>query len=375
MTPRQRIIAAMNLQVPDRTPLMCQLSIGHMLLQLGVPPVEFWYDPDVFADGLVKLREIYDFDGILVSLHGHDPLWRQQVKARTSTPEGESVLFHDGTEMMFPPDDLPQPVQRSNTPGGPVAAWSEKELPPALDYIPVSIGLHFRIDPGHRFDVFENVAHEAGPDYSIHGEVTSPFDYFLDFAGYEEGLVSLVRQPERSKHVLAHFGRLVAELAGAMCSAPVDAVKISSPFAGSSFISRDHYKQFVLPFESLVVDAVRSRGKHAYLHTCGAVGDRLDLMVDSGASGIECLDPPPLGTVELAEAKKLTKGRGFIKGNVDSVNMLLTQGRDDILRDARDRIRTGKEGGGFILSTACSVAPHVPRASLRLLRDAVEQWG
>lgn len=375
MTPRQRIVAAMNLQVPDRTPLMCQLSIGHMLVQLDVSPVEFWYDPDVFADGLVKLRELYDFDGILVSLHGHDPSWRLQVKARRNTADGESVLFHDGTEMIFPPADLPQSVYQRNPQGRPIAEWSEKDLPPALDYIPVSIGLHFRIDPGHRFDVFEQVAQKAGPDYSIHGEVTSPFDYFLDFAGYEQGLVSLVREPRKSKLVLAHFGRLVSELAGDMCSAPVDAVKISSPFAGSSFISRDHYKQFVLPFESLVVDAVRSRGKHAYLHTCGAVGDRLDLMFDSGASGIECLDPPPLGTVELAEAKKLTKGRGFIKGNVDSVNTLLTQGRDEILRDAQDRIMVGKDGGGFILSTACSVAPHVPRASLRLLREAVEQWG
>ena len=372
MTPRQRLIAAMNLQVPDRTPLMCQLSIGHMLLQLGVPPVEFWYDPDVFADGLVKLREIYDFDGILVSLHGHDPLWRQHVKARRSTPDGESVALDDGTEMIFPPDDLPQPVKGTSVRSGTIA---ERSLPRVLDYIPVSIGLHFHIDPLHTFDVFELVAQKAGPDYSIHGEVTSPFDYFLDHAGYEEGLVSLVREPDKSKDKLAHFGRLVADLAGDMCSAPVDAIKISSPFAGSSFISREHYRQFVLPYESQVVDAVRSRGKHAYLHTCGAVGDRLDLMFDSGASGIECLDPPPLGTVELAEAKKLTRGRGFIKGNVDSVNTLLTQGKDDILSDARDRIRIGKEGGAFILSTACSVAPHVPRASLRLLRDAVEQWG
>ncbi len=60
----------MNQESPDRLPLMCQLSIGHMILQLDVSPVDFWNDVEVFADGLVKLREIYGFDGILVSLHG-----------------------------------------------------------------------------------------------------------------------------------------------------------------------------------------------------------------------------------------------------------------------------------------------------------------
>jgi hypothetical protein len=74
-TPRERVKAAMDLRTPDRVPLMCQLSIGHMLLQLGVSPVEFWHDVEVFADGLVKLREIYDFDGILVSLQGRDSYW------------------------------------------------------------------------------------------------------------------------------------------------------------------------------------------------------------------------------------------------------------------------------------------------------------
>ena len=52
-TPRERVKAAMNLQHPDRVPLMCQFSIGSMMNQLKPNPVEFWYDKNVFADGLV----------------------------------------------------------------------------------------------------------------------------------------------------------------------------------------------------------------------------------------------------------------------------------------------------------------------------------
>jgi len=73
MTPKERIKAAMNLKTPDKTPLMCQFSVGHMLMQLDVEPHKFWFDKNLYADGLIKLREIYDFDGILISLHGHNP--------------------------------------------------------------------------------------------------------------------------------------------------------------------------------------------------------------------------------------------------------------------------------------------------------------
>lgn len=71
MTSKERILAAMNLQRPDRVPLMCQFSIGCMMEQLHPDPVAFWYDQQTFADGLIELRERFRFDGILVSLHGH----------------------------------------------------------------------------------------------------------------------------------------------------------------------------------------------------------------------------------------------------------------------------------------------------------------
>lgn len=374
MTSRERVKAAMDLKVPDRIPLMCQLSIGHMLVQLGVPPVEFWHDLELFADGLVKLRAQYDFDGILVSLHGHDLDWRTSIASREMSPDGELVTFTDGHSMLYPPDDLPRPPHMDILPDSRTKRVIG-DLPETLDYIPVSGGLHFSISPEHRFDIFTLIRKKAGPEYSVHGEVTSPFDYFLDRYGYQDGLVKLIDDPDESKRVLSHFAQLVAGLASDMCSEDIDAIKVSSPFAGGGFISPDFYKEFVLPYEAVIVQAVRKHGVHIYMHTCGAIGDRINLMFESGITGLECLDPPPLGTVELAEAKDLTSGRGFIKGNIDSVNTLLLRGPQAIMDDAEDRIKTGKRGGGFILSTACSVAPHVPREHLRLLHEAVERWG
>jgi MtaA/CmuA family methyltransferase len=271
-------------------------------------------------------------------------------------------------------DDLPQPLGlESHHPL--LDEFDVETLPETLDFIPVSKDLRFAIDPDHRLDIVRDIRTQVGETYSVHGEITSPFDYFLDLFGYQEGLLGLLTDPAKSSEILSHYTELVKRLAVDMCAEGVDAIKVSSPFAGSGFISTDAYREFVLPFESEIAQAVRAKGVHIYTHTCGAVSDRLELMFDAGVSGIECLDPPPLGDVELKDAKRRTKGRGFIKGNIDSVNTLLNGTPDQILDDARKRLEVGKEGGGFILSTACSVAPGVERAKLSLLREAVDRWG
>ena len=374
MTSRERLRVAMELGVPDRVPFMCQLSIGHMLLQLGVSPVEFWNDAEVFARGLADLRARYDFDGVLVSLHGHDLEWRKNIRTRTWSREGELVECNDGTRLLCPPDELPQPLATGARHHPVPADVSSTGLPDTLSYIPVSQGLRFAIHPDYRFEVFRMVRRFVGRDFAIHGEVASPFDYFLDFFGHEQALMYLIDNPMQSKHILAHFATLVAQLASAMCKEDIDAVKISSPFAGAGFISLNFYREFVLPYERQIALAVRQEGKHVYTHTCGHIGDRLEAMFEAGVSGIECLDPPPIGNVDLEEAKARTRGKGFLKGNVDSVR-LLTAREDEILSDARRRVEVGKKGGGFIFSTACSVAPRVEPHKLFILREAVEQWG
>lgn len=373
MTPRERVRIAMDGGTPDRVPLMCQMSIGHMLLQLGVSPLEFWHDVRVFADGLVKLREIYGFDGILISLHGHDPDWRTGIRSREPSPEGEIITWANGEKFLYRLDDLPQSLIREAKPA--VEAFRMTDLPATLSYIPVSGGLRFPLHPDHMFDVFDLVKEQAGPDISIHGEITSPLDYLLDHFGYEEALMALMTDPEKCQMILEHFAGLVEDLAVRMCGTGVDAIKVSSPFAGSGFLSPEHYREFVLPHESRIARSVRARGVHIYTHTCGAISDRLETMLEAGVSGIECLDPPPLGNVELADAFRRFDHRAFIKGNIDSVHSLLMGTSEKILSDARERITIGKKAGGFILSTACSVAPPVKRENLLLLKEAVEKWG
>jgi uroporphyrinogen-III decarboxylase len=98
-------------------------------------------------------------------------------------------------------------------------------------------------------------------------------------------------------------------------------------------------------------------------------------MAETGTDGIDTLDPPPLGNVELAEAKRRIGDRLFIKGNMNSVALLAYQTKEQVIAEASERIRIGKPGGGYILSTACSVAPRVEPWKLELLVPLAEEIG
>lgn len=79
-TPRERILMAMDKTRPDKVPLMCQFSWGFMLKNLKFDPINYWFDSATYAEGLITLRENYNFDGILISLYGHDENWKTKLQ-------------------------------------------------------------------------------------------------------------------------------------------------------------------------------------------------------------------------------------------------------------------------------------------------------
>jgi len=156
-----------------------------------------------------------------------------------------------------------------------------------------------------------------------------------------------------------------------------DAVLISSAYAGGGFISPRDYRRFVLPAERSVIGAFREAhpGVPVYTHTCGLLGDRLELLEETGTGGIDTLDPPPLGDIDLADAKRRVGRRLFLKGNIDPVNTVLRGTPAACAAAARRCLESAAEGGGYILSTACSVPPHAPPENIQALSSAAEEYG
>lgn len=390
MNSRQRMAAAMQHGLPDRVPVMCQLALGHYFLNTDLSPQEIWFTSEGFAEALVTLQRRYRFDGILINLPGRPPGLLDRIQSIQKNDDGQWITWDTGDRTFFPWDDNPHfhvadpdvpsradfakldPDDLSGLDGFKGYLWNTyhipwldgKEQPGPLAEI-----------PPYFFDTIDAVKRRVGDEVSVHGEVFSPLTHYLELFGYEKALVTFIMNKKKVHAILDRITEAAITWAVAQAKHGVDAVLMSSAFVGGPFLSPRMYKEFVVPYERRVAEAVKATGVPIYTHTCGSIGDRLDLMIETGIQGIDTFDPPPLGNTELATVKAQIGDKIFIKGNMNSVELLQAKHEQEVIDMATDRIVTGMPGGGYILSTACSVAPKVAPWKLEMLTTLAEELG
>lgn len=388
LTSRERVARAMRHEPVDRVPVFCQLALGHYFLNCGLPPHRIWFTSEGFAEALVALRGRYRFDGILVNLPGRPPELLRELRRVESTATGEVLHWRNGDTTVVPRDDNPShhPASGGGLPRADFARLDPDHLD-ALDpitgywwntyHVPWLTGKRggglLDSVPDYFPRTLRLVREAVGDGASVHGEVFSPFTHFMELLGYEAALMALLDDPAKATALLARLTDTAILWAGAQANEGADAVLISSAFAGGGFISRAMYAEFVLPHERRLAAAVRACGVPVYTHTCGRIGDRLELMEATGIQGLDTLDPPPLGNTDLAEAKRAVGGRLFLKGNLNPVKLLEAGGAAEVEAEARRCLAAGALGGGYILSTACSVPPRVEAWKLELLASLTSE--
>lgn len=390
MNGRERILLAMQHKIPDRVPVMCQLAIGHYFLNTDIAPHKIWFTSEGFAEALVSLQRHYRFDGILVNLPGRPENALNDVASIKATKEGEVLTWMNGDTTLIPWDDNAQHDVTDKS--KPTRADFATIDPDNLDVIDDLVGYiwgTYHIPhlagkskkgplteiPPYFFRTLDLVKQMVGDEVSIHGEVFSPFTHFVELFGYESALMNLIMDRAKALAILDRLTEASITWAVAQAEHKVDAVLLSSAFAGGPFLSRNMYKEFVVPYERRLTEAVSATGVPIYTHTCGHIGDRLELMLETGTQGIDTLDPPPLGNTELADAKARIGDKVFIKGNMNGVELLAMKTQEEVIAHASERIRIGKPGGGYILSTACSVPPKMEPWKLELLVPLAEKIG
>lgn len=376
--------------LPDRVPVFCQLALGHYFLNAGIPSEQIWFTSEGFAAALVAMQRRYRFDGILINIPGRHPGLLKRVKRVERHGDSIRLIWITGETTVVPPDDNPQhypasggsldravfaqtdPDHLEHITGITGYTWNIYHAPPFEETTPGATGTEI---PPCFCRTIELVKQMTNGEVSVHGEVFSPFTHFMELFGYEAALEALIVDPSKSSAILDRLTEPVIAWGTAQARLGVDAVLISSAFAGAGFISRAMYERFILPFEHKVVDALHALSVPVYTHTCGRLGDRLDLLAATGTDGVDTLDPPPLGNVDLSTAKKQIGNRLFIKGNLNAVKLLSFSKREEVEHAVLECLTVGMPDGGYILSTACSVAPRVEPWKLEMLVPMAESHG
>ncbi len=395
MNGRERLNMSIRHIEPDRVPVMCQLSVGHINLNAGYKPHEIWYETEAFADACIKLARRYQFDGILVLCVGRPPNYLDEnLASMHEADDGEWLTWRNGDRTFMPWDDMPQhyPADESKPTRADFDTFDpDKDLDTIDDYVGHTWNVLYHMQeipgkankglftgcpiPDYSFRMFDIIKGAVGEDFSIHGSVYSPLTHYFELFGYETALMGFITDPGKAHAVLDRLTEHIIVYSVALARRGADAIDLSSAFVGAPFLSRKMYQEFVVPYERRVNTAIKEAGSMVYTHTCGSIGDRLDLMEATGLQGIDTLDPPPLGNGDLARAKKDFGDRIFFKGNMNAVALLSYKTKEEVVKEAVNRIEIGMPGAGYILSTACSVAPRVEPWKVELLVPLAEEFG
>jgi hypothetical protein len=379
MTSSERIRSAMNLSTPDRVPLMCQPSWGFVLTQFpDIDPVDLWHNKDgIYPRAFADISTRFHFDGVLIPAVGLASLEEEKVFRKDPVfPEGPAVYFKNGDRCIYCRDDLPR-YAYNTPPEISIDELDPEKIPDTISFHTPSNHLRMWIDedPTGRVAEISQTCEYLDQPLSIHGSTYAPEDYLIDRLGVEEAFLAMMTHPEKCRDILLRYASATAHHVKEQIDAGVDAINFSAPWTGQNFISLEMYEKVIAPAQQVIADLCRKHDVPCYCHTCGSIDDRLELIIDLGFSGLECLDPPPLGNVELEDAVKRIGDRAFIKGNIDPVNVLMNGSPARVRENAKHCLESGMNAKGFILSTACAISPATPAENLDILYEVVEQYG
>jgi uroporphyrinogen decarboxylase len=121
-----------------------------------------------------------------------------------------------------------------------------------------------------------------------------------------------------------------------------------------------------------VAELVHSRGKKLLFHSCGSIYPLLDSFVEWGFDGLITMEPT--AGMDLARVREQVGHKLVLVGNLD-VSHLLVRGTRQEVEDAVVRaIRDAARGGGYILSAAHS-HPFVDATRLGWMVEAAHRHG
>ena len=340
MDSHSRVFTTFALGEPDRVPVM-QMALYHGVRLLG-KELGSIRDVDVAIAAMGALYERYQPD-ILTPSFGCK-YW----------------LYGDlGIELRLPSDGFDSVVE---------PYWRTEE---DVDNKP----LPDPRDPGNlihnQIRLLEGVANQYGDRVVLASFGGSSLGRTGDLVGTERILELLIEDPGLAHKMVSKVAGWVLELARASIDAGAQIIGLVDPTAGGSVISRKHFVEFSLPvLQWINAEIKKHRDIPTYLHICGDVGDRLDLMADTGVDGIS-VDH----LVDVAAAKREVGDRVCIIGNINPVGTLLLGTPEKVLEESRRCIAEAGQGGGFVLAPGCGVPPNSPPENMEAMRDAAERYG
>jgi len=367
MNSAERIDAVVRLGVPDRVPLAPLLD-HFAATYAGISHHELMYDPDKRIAAIIKvMEELGPWDMTYLADTANGPLLEAGLPLKMMRPGYE-----------LPADEIHQFVEK------PVMEVSDYDRVVEVGFGRFRDELLARIHPDleerraplmdalKAMPAHKKAVEEAGAVVAFSGFIPGPCEFFSYARSFEQFCFDLYDCPEKILAALDSCTTYFLETAkGIVAASGVKRVFIGATRSSPVGMAPKHFETLALPFFERMIDELSAAGITALLHFDNDWTSFLHYFknLPRGTCILE-LD----GDTDIFRAKEILGDTMCIMGDVPAT--LLAFGAPEEVRTyCRKLIEVVGEGGGFILSSGCSIPANAKPENVKAMRDAVDEYG
>lgn len=308
MTSRERMLTALNNGRPDRLPCQVHGWMGYYLKHYlgGIDQwsafERFGMDFAIYVSPEYKYAE-KDQANWRVKQHelGLDSNGNRCVRVEITTPKGiltEKLAYTDIT--CYSTEHLLKNLADFEI-------WNE--------FYPVPTGISFKHMQAAKDRLGDRGIIRAHPFSPGQG---SPWQSFCTRFGTEQAIMLGMDEPDTLTHILECIVQKTLRVTEMWKGIPADMVEVGGGAGSSTVISPDFYRKFGLPYDQRQNKLFHEAGVKVVNHFCGGLMPMLDVVVESGADGLETMTPPTMGgDCNLREASRRVGDKLFFIGGFD----------------------------------------------------------
>lgn len=376
MTGKERIIAVMRHEIPDRIPAVPDISNMIPARLTGKPfwDIYLYQDPPLWVAYIDAVKKL-GIDGFLdyqIPLVFPDEIpeksqeWQTAVVQRTEdrivTRDYRSVsgnMEWSETCSVYPADNPPTFNLSPEKIG-------LSEIP--LEWYPLEGVREWPVGPEAFYEAYERMGDSGvvgaccGTSSVVYGE-EGIFAYYDDPDSVREYSKRVL---ESSMKRFDHIMEMDPKPDYIGCGASGSLV----------FQTVDIFRDVSLPIVKAVTKRCAEAGIPSHIHSCGPETQLVKICAQE--TDLDIIDPleiPPMGDCDLFQLKQLYGSKLALKGNLHTTSVMLRGSYKDVYEESRKVIEIAKAGGEFILSTGDQCGRDTPLENIQAMIDACNDFG
>jgi uroporphyrinogen-III decarboxylase len=375
-TSRQRLLASLKGQIPDRVPISTYELVGFNSkawennepsyarlmerIRVDTDCIAMWNPPirdSVTGDSIDIIASAYP---VPIDVTTNRDGYVTRITKVMHTPKGDLRCILRRDENLH-------------------TVWTIEHWCKSINDVDKMLSIPYM--PNNDIDVSDHsrIVAEVGEQGIIMASVTDPAALLFCTMSFQNAIMWCFEHTEhfaRCVDIIAE--RVYENLQRELVTCVVDLYRLIGPeLFTPPYLPPNFFSRFVVPHVKKMTEIIHNHGSYVRLHSHGKIGKVLDMILNTGIDGLDPCEPPPDGDIEFDALKHRCLSNGVcVFGNIE-LKLLETGTQSQVREEVHHVMDQAKEGGGFIIMPTASpinipLSPETEKNYMAYIDAAIE---